>query len=64
MDTMNLKHAYDDYVHCDMSFPRFQEICKQCWSAGKHGFLTINREKEKNKGKYCSAIDVNINIDA
>ena len=61
MDTMNLKHAYDDYVNYDMNFETFQNLCHKCWNRRKHGFLTINREKNKNMGKYSMDLDININ---
>ena len=61
MDAMNIKHSYDDYVSCDMNFESFQNLCKKCWNSQKHGFLTINREKTKNDGKYSMGLDININ---
>ena len=61
MDAMNLKHSYDDYVSCDMNFESFHNLCKKCWNSEKHGFLTINREKNKHGGKYSMGLDININ---
>lgn len=58
MDDMNLKHAFDDYVNYDMKFDSFQKLCQKCWNAQKHGFLTINREKNKNSGKYSMGLDI------
>ena len=31
MDTMNLKHAYDDYVNYDMPFHVFKNLCRKSW---------------------------------
>lgn len=62
MDTMNLKHAYDDYVNYDMPFHVFENLCRKSWSTQNHGFITINREKSKNQGKYAMGLHNSINI--
>lgn len=62
LDNMNLKHAYADYVTSDMSFAQFQQLCNQCWTSGKYGFLVINRECEKNNGRYRLGFDTHITI--
>lgn len=42
-DDRNLRHAYDDHVGSDVSWPDFQKMCRICWSE-PHGFITIDKD--------------------
>ena len=61
-DAMNLKHVYDDYVNCDMTFCKFQEMCNMCWNKNKYGFIVINRECDVHSGRYRLGFDSYIYI--
>lgn len=56
MDILNLKHAYDDHVGSDFTFQEFQRMCSKCWD-DPFGFLVINKECERNKGRYRKGFD-------
>lgn len=56
-DELNLKHAYDDHVNTDMGWEQFKEICRECWQK-KYTFLTIDKERDINKGRYRKGFDV------
>lgn len=52
MDSLNLKHVYDDAgVACDMKFDQFREFCLQCWRE-KYGFVVIDLDSDVNNGRY------------
>lgn len=55
-DQLNLKHVYDEHVIGDASFKLFVEMCSKCWNA-KYGFLVIDKQSEKNKGRYRKGFD-------
>jgi len=46
-----LKHIYNDHVGCDMTFSEFKEICSKAWEE-KYGFLVIDKDSDKHKGRY------------
>lgn len=56
-DELNLRHAYDDHVNTDMSWNQFKDICRECWKQ-KYTFLTIDKERGLNKGRYRKGFDV------
>jgi hypothetical protein len=60
MDHLNLKHLYRDHVSPDMSFERFESICRFVWSSSPNGFLTIDKENKKNRGRYRNQFDTYI----
>lgn len=55
-DELNLRHAYDDHVNTDMTWEQFKKACETCW-VDKHSFITIDKEKETNKGRYRKCFD-------
>lgn len=59
-DNINLKHVYDEFVGPDMSFDKFQELCNICWSVPQ-GFITIDKSRLPNNGKYRNQIKSFIN---
>jgi len=50
-DDTNLKHIYNDHIGCDMTFVQFKEICSKAWEE-KYGFLVIDKDSDKHKGRY------------
>ena len=56
MDDMNLKHAYTDHVVTDMTYGQFRELCGSCWE-DPYGFLLIDKESERNNGRYRQGFD-------
>ena len=53
LDLTNLTHVYRENAHNDMNFQSFREMCNKVWASGPFSFLTINRDKRMNEGKYC-----------
>ena len=60
-DEMNLKHIYDDHVNTDMPFSQFRDLCATCWK-DKYGFLVIDKDSEKNSGRYRKIFDCFMSI--
>lgn len=58
-DCMNLRHIYDDHVNTDYSFDEFKQICSLCWCE-KYGFLVIDKDSNKNEGRYRKGFDTYI----
>ncbi|CAH0387492.1 unnamed protein product [Bemisia tabaci] len=56
MDDMNLRHAYADHVITDMPYSQFREMCASCWKE-PFGFLLINKESERDNGRYRDGFD-------
>lgn len=59
-DDINLKHIYDEHVNTDMEFDKFRDICCLCWSDPSYGFLTLDKEKPLNDGRYRKTLDLYI----
>lgn len=57
-DNMNLKHIYNDHVNTDMSFEIFYDMCSECWTTTKHGFLVICKDFDLNCGRYRKGFDI------
>lgn len=55
-DELNLRHAYNDHVNTDMTWEQFRKVCETCWE-DKHSFLTIDKEKNADKGRYRKCFD-------
>lgn len=60
MDDMNLRHVYTDHIVTDMTYTQFRDICGVCWN-DPHGFLLIDKESERNNGRYRQGFDKYIN---
>jgi len=60
-DELNLKHVYDDHVSPDLTFEEFKKLCGLCWK-NKYDFVTIDKERQINMGRYRSGFDVFVNI--
>lgn len=60
-DETNMRHIYSDHVSSDMSFEKFQQICRECWK-DKYGFLMICKDSELNNGRYRKLFDYFITI--
>lgn len=56
-DGLNLKHVYDDHVTTDCSFDVFKEMCRECWSNDKYGFIVIDKTSPINRGRYRKGFD-------
>ena len=61
IDTLNLKHIFDDHVNGDMNFANFQRLCKMCLS-DKYSFLVIDKESNINDGKYRKTFNSFVNM--
>lgn len=57
-DDRNLRHVYNDHVNTDMKFEQFKQLCGVVWNRGKNNFLTIDKDRELNKGRYRSGFDM------
>lgn len=55
-DLVNLRQIYDQHVIGDMDFKQFLNLCQSCWEE-KYGFLMIDKESEKNNGRYRKNFD-------
>lgn len=60
-DEMNMRHVYSDHVSSDMTFNKFSDICRECWSH-KYGFLIISKDNDLNNGRYRKGFDIFIHI--
>lgn len=58
MDTLNIRHIYDDHVQGDMNFETFKTMCVKCWSQNR--FLLFDKDKKINEGRYRMGFDVYI----
>lgn len=47
----SLRFIHEDYSYDDMTFTEFKKLCNDIWSKD-YGFLTIDKTKRKNNGKY------------
>lgn len=61
-DEINLRHAYDEYVCCDMKFNEFKEFCNQCWKNDKYGFAVICTDFDRDSGRYRYRFDTYVTI--
>ncbi len=57
-DDRNLHHIYKDHVNTDMKFEKFKELCHMVWNRGKNCFLTIDKDRDINKGRYRIGFDM------
>lgn len=57
-DDRNLRHIYNDHVNMDMKFEKFKKLCNHVWSKGKNSFLTIDKDRDLNSGRYRLALDM------
>lgn len=61
-DERNLKHIFHDHVTPDMSYERFKLLCRDAWDSTCKGFLTIDKEMDKDKGRYRFNFDSKIKV--
>lgn len=50
-DERNLRYIYDEHVGTDMSYDLFKQICETAWN-DKYGFLVIDKDNVKERGRY------------
>jgi len=55
MDTLNVRHVYDDHVQGDMDFGSFKDMCNYCWN--HNSFLVLDMESCSNSGRYRMGFD-------
>lgn len=55
-DLLNLKHIFDDHCNLDITFSQFKDICSICWE-DQFGFLVIDKDCLKDKGRYRKGFD-------
>jgi Poxvirus A32 protein len=55
-DDRNLDHIFREHVSPDITFLEFQQMCKLCWKE-PYGFLTIDKTKSINSGRYRKDFD-------
>lgn len=60
-DGLNLRHVYDDHISPDITLEEFKEICSLCWRK-KYDFLTIDKSRELQKGRFRLGFDKFINV--
>jgi hypothetical protein len=60
-DELNLKHVYDDHVSPEITFDDFKSMCIICWKK-KYDFLTIDKSRELQQGRFRLGFDKFINI--
>ncbi|XP_073979166.1 uncharacterized protein isoform X2 [Rhodnius prolixus] len=61
-DDLNLKHVYKDHVSSpNISFDKFKQMCNVCWEK-PFGFITIDKTRDLNNGKYRMGLDTFIYI--
>ena len=56
-DDVNLKHIYSDHVNTDMTYTQFKDLCSKCWRDDSHGFLTIDKDRSIDNGRYRKGFD-------
>lgn len=55
-DDINLKHAYEEHVGTDMTWPTFREMCTKIWKE-PYNYVVINKDCKKNEGCYRNTFD-------
>jgi len=45
--------------HCsgDMTYPEFKDFCTSCWRKGRFEFIVINKDCERDNGRYRYGFD-------
>ena len=61
-DDVNLRHIYDEHVNTDLTWSQFREMCANIWKT-PHDYLVINKDCEKNKGRYRKQFDTFVMFD-
>lgn len=56
-DERNLRHIYEDHVNTDMTFVKFKEVCVKCWNFNNYSFLSIDKDRDLNEGRYRRGFD-------
>jgi hypothetical protein len=56
-DNANLKHVFNNHVGSDMTFEEFRTLCGECWNSNRFGFITIDKTKLPNQGRYRRMLD-------
>ncbi|KAL4092501.1 hypothetical protein QTP88_027002 [Uroleucon formosanum] len=51
-DETNLKHVYNEHCSGDMSYSEFKDFCTSCWRLGRFEFIVINKDCERDNGRY------------
>ncbi|KAF0703958.1 tigger transposable element-derived protein 4-like [Aphis craccivora] len=49
---INLKHVYMEHCSGDMSYSEFKDFCTLCWRKGIFEFIVINKDCERDNGRY------------
>lgn len=62
-DERNLRHIFHDHVTPDIDFSQFKLLCDKAWSRNEKGFLTIDKEADKNGGRYRYDFDKHVSVD-
>ena len=56
-DDVNLKHIYADHVNTDMTYAQLDDLCSKCWRNDSHGFVTIDKDRSIDNGRYRKGFD-------
>lgn len=56
-DETNLKHVYNEHCSGDMSYIEFKDFCTSCWRLGRFEFIVINKDNERDNGRYRHGFD-------
>lgn len=61
-DLLNLKHIYNDHVGADMPFDKFYKMCLYVWNDCRFNVLVINKDAERDCGRYRKGFDTIIKL--
>lgn len=56
VDSLNLRHIFNDHVSPDVTYEQFQKMCAECWK-DDHGFLVICKDSPIDNGRYRKGFD-------
>ncbi|KAF0753113.1 tigger transposable element-derived protein 4-like [Aphis craccivora] len=56
-DETNLKHVYMEHCSGDMLYTEFKDFCTSCWRKGRVNFIVINKDCERDNGRYRYGFD-------
>lgn len=62
-DQRNLRYIYAEHVSNDMTWNQFNDLCRKVWSDGKFSFVTIDKDRERDSGRYRKMLDIFIKIE-
>jgi len=55
MDSLNLKHVYEDHILGEMTWNKFKTMCMKCWNVQKYSFFSFF--KDEDEGRFRRGLD-------